>query len=146
MDKKQNHESECRWAAKALLIVFAILTCSCGRPLPDLWPNEKPPRSDPRRFQNSSNSALHKGIFCVNSKSPENNSAQETKGSHYSQHIEFQRQTHGVASELFATIRCYLKRNGLAKRKRRCTAAFVEGYDFKREFYQELRLKAQSHG
>jgi hypothetical protein len=36
----------------------------------------------------------------MNSKRPEHDSAQETKGDHHSQHIEFQRQTHGVTSEL----------------------------------------------
>ena len=36
----------------------------------------------------------------MNSKRSENDSAQETKGDHDSQHVEFQRQTHGVTSEL----------------------------------------------
>jgi hypothetical protein len=36
----------------------------------------------------------------VNSKRPEHDCAKETEGDHHSQHIEFQRQTHGVTSEL----------------------------------------------
>jgi hypothetical protein len=36
----------------------------------------------------------------VNSKRSEYDSTQKTKGDHHSQHIEFQRQTHGVTSEL----------------------------------------------